>query len=274
MSSYQYYDFYSIDRPLSQEELNKVANLSSRVNPTPRRATFEYNYSDFRYDEEQVLNEFFDMMLYMANWGTFRLMMKFPQDLVSYEELKKYEIEADDEFVKEIRVFKTGDNVLVDMNYSFEGGYWMDGEGVLDGMLPLRNQVLNGDYRVLYIGWLFLADFLAEMQPEIQEPPVPANLSKLDHSLESFMNFWEINHDLISAAAEFSEEEESISDQELQSQIVQLTEEEKNQFLTELIVHEVRAKNTLRKRLIELHFGAKTNSQEKSPNLSRNHGGN
>jgi len=55
MGTYQHYDFYSIDRPLTDEELSAVSNLSSRVEPTSRRATLTYHYSDFRHNEMEVL---------------------------------------------------------------------------------------------------------------------------------------------------------------------------------------------------------------------------
>ena len=130
MSSYQYYDFYAIDRPLSKEEIDTISTYSSRVEPTSRRATFVYNYSDFRYEEEEVLNDFFDMMLYIANWGTRRLMMKFPADLVPYKKLQAFDIDVGYDFAQEIRVKKRESNVLIDMHFSTDDrGGWVDGEG-------------------------------------------------------------------------------------------------------------------------------------------------
>ena len=43
MSEYQYYEFQAIDRPLTPEEQEAVARLSSRVAPHPRRAVFVYH---------------------------------------------------------------------------------------------------------------------------------------------------------------------------------------------------------------------------------------
>ena len=202
MSEYQYYDFYSIDRSLSREEIETVRGYSSRVNPSPRRATFVYHYSDFRYDEEEVLNKFFDIMLYVANWGSRRLLLKFPQNLVSNKALREYEIDASEEYSRGIKVFQKGSNVLVDMYHSTECGGWLEGEGMLDELLPLRGQILSGDYRVLYLGWLHLAFENPEIPDDLHEPSLPANLTDLDYSLESFVNFWEIDVDLISAAGE------------------------------------------------------------------------
>lgn len=267
MSEYQYYDFYSIDRSLNREEIETVRGYSSRVNPSSRRATFVYHYSDFRYDEEEVLNNFFDIMLYVANWGSRRLLLKFPQKLVSYKALKEYEIDASYEYSQEIKVFLKGTNVIIDMYHSIEYGGWLEGEGMLDELLPLRAQILNGDYRVLYLGWLHLALGNPEMADDLREPSLPANLTDLDYSLESFVNFWEIDVDLISAASEKSEQVLGISDEVLQSQIIQLSENEKDQYLKELVVNEVAAKSSLRKHLENLVKGPKPVKNQQSRTL-------
>lgn len=267
MSEYQYYDFYSIDRTLSREEIETISTYSSRVNLGSRRATFVYHYSNFRYEEEEVLNDFFDMMLYVANWGSRRLLMKFPSDLVSYKELKEYETDASYDYTQEIKVYKKGANVLVDMYHSIEEGEWIEGEGMLDEMLPLRAQILNRDYRVLYLGWLHLVSENPEMSAGLLEPTLPANLKKLDYSLESFVNFWEIDEDLIHAAGEISDEEAVIADQDLSSQIVHLSNEEKDQYLRELVSNELKAKNELRKRLGELYKGPKESKKKESRTL-------
>ena len=35
-----------------------------------------------------------------------------------------------------------------------EGGGWIEGEGSLSGLIPLRNDILQGDYRSVYLAWL------------------------------------------------------------------------------------------------------------------------
>jgi hypothetical protein len=47
MSTYQYYEFQALDRPLTEVEQEAVSRLSSRVGLHPTRAVFVYNYSDF-----------------------------------------------------------------------------------------------------------------------------------------------------------------------------------------------------------------------------------
>jgi hypothetical protein len=67
MSEYQYYEFQAIDRPLTDEEQQAVARLSSRVHPHPRQAVFVYHWSNFPADPAKILVKYYDAMLYMAN---------------------------------------------------------------------------------------------------------------------------------------------------------------------------------------------------------------
>jgi hypothetical protein len=44
MSEYQYYEFQSIDRPLTVQEQAEIQELSSRGKVTSTQAVFLYNY--------------------------------------------------------------------------------------------------------------------------------------------------------------------------------------------------------------------------------------
>ena len=273
MSTYQLYDFYSIDRPLTNEELKEVSQLSSRVEPTARRATFVYHYSDFRHNELTVLNDYFDMMLYTANWGTWQLAIKVPADVVSLRELRAY-IFGDDDYGSHIEIIKKGDNIIIDLYKNEEdGGGWMDYEGTLDGMLGLREQILDGDYRLLYIAWLHLAsqvehdgyddgDYYDEDEDgELTEPPVPDNLHKLGISLENFVDFWEIDPHLIEAATAKSASNTKSEDWE--SHLAKLKASQKDDILKLLLTNEAKAKQELKKHLRKFTDKPETNTQER-----------
>lgn len=90
MSEYQYYEFQAIDRPLTAEEQQSVSKLSSRVEPHPRRAVFVYHYSDLRANAKELLAKYYDAMFYIANWGTTRLLFRFPRHLIDVKQLEPY----------------------------------------------------------------------------------------------------------------------------------------------------------------------------------------
>jgi len=159
MSEFQYYEFYSIDNELTKEERKQVDKLSSRFSPTSRRAIFTYSYSDFGHDEEKVLLKYFDFFLYLSNWGTKRLMYKFPKDLVDYRKLKDYKCNFDNYVADNgISVYKKGKFVIIDINLSIEdGGMWIADENHWSlELIDLRQNILQGDYRSLFIIWLHI----------------------------------------------------------------------------------------------------------------------
>lgn len=67
MSEFQLYDFRRIDQALSAEEKKQVQGLSSHIDVTSRRAVVSYSYGDFKHDEEKVVEQYFDALLYQTN---------------------------------------------------------------------------------------------------------------------------------------------------------------------------------------------------------------
>ena len=46
------------------------------------------------------------------------------------------------------------DHIVLVFDSHEEDGDWVEGEGWLQRLLPLRNDLVNGDLRSLYLGWL------------------------------------------------------------------------------------------------------------------------
>ena len=183
MSEYQYYEFLALDKPLTATEKRFIESLSSRVQITSNQAIFVYNYGDFRGNPQEVLDKCFDMMLYMANWGSRQLMFRFPKSLIDIAALEPYCLE---DF---ITVSINHNSVILDINISEEyGGGWIEtGEGCFSGVVSLREKILQGDYRCLYLAWLKAATIYFDFEEEdLLEPPLPPNLGNLSGSLSSF----------------------------------------------------------------------------------------
>ena len=205
MSEYQYYEFQAIDRPLSADQQAQVATLSSRAHVTAHMASFVYNYGDFRGDPEQLLRDYFDAMLYMANWGSRRLMFRIPGALIDTKQVKLYCIsEAID-----VRQTPKKQHVIVDLEFNDEEqAEWTDGEGWLDALIALREELIQGDFRVLYLAWLKAAEGAVEMEEiaeDTLEPPIPEGLGQLSPALETFVRFLDIDAALLAVAAQQSE---------------------------------------------------------------------
>ncbi|MUG98190.1 hypothetical protein F7734_40135 [Scytonema sp. UIC 10036] len=248
MSEYQYYEFQALDRPLTTTEKNYVESLSSRVELTSTQAIFVYNYSDFRGNPEELLDKCFDVMLYMTNWGSRQLMFRFPKSLVDATALEAYCLED------KITVSTTSKSLIVDINIIDEDMIgWIDsGEGYLSALVPLRDDLLRGDYRCLYLAWLKAAPISSyEEEEDFIEPPLPNNLNDLSESLKAFIDFFEIDEDLIAIAATTSQYQE-LKEESLENLIPSLSEEEKNEFLVRVLKSDSYLGRQLAYRLREL----------------------
>ena len=249
MSEYQYYEFRAIDRPLTDVQKAKVSALSSRAHITSHTATFVYNYGDFRGDSEQLMKDYFDAMLYMANWGSRRLMFRIPWSLINAEKLGLYCIS------EEIDNLATKENVILDLNFQDEElAEWTEGEGWLDQLIGLREELIEGDFRALYLAWLKAAAGaweLEEIDGHTLEPPVPPGLSQLSSALKALVRFLEIDEAMLAVAAQKSEEykRESLP---LEEWIEKLPVKEQHDFLIRLSRGEPSLPKLLNKRLQEL----------------------
>jgi hypothetical protein len=132
MSEYQYYEFHALDRALTPQEQATLQALSSRAHITPHGASFVYHYGDFRGDPEAILAKYFDAMLYIANWGTWQVMFRFPKGLVERSWFEPYEVDD------AIAVSTTPHHLILNIEIQDEGGImgWVEGEGWLPRLLP------------------------------------------------------------------------------------------------------------------------------------------
>ncbi|RWM06361.1 MAG: hypothetical protein E5X80_20585 [Mesorhizobium sp.] len=195
MSEYQYYEFQAVDRPLGKADREALRDLSSRARITATSFTNSYDWGDFRGDPDELMERWFDLHLYLANWGSRRLMMKLPIRLVDRDRIGAF-LGNDDSST--LRV--AGENAILSIwRDELEPGDWDDGESWLAVLSPLRDAVLAGDLRLFYLIWLM--DVEAEAVGPDEPEPMPG-FGPLTEALEAFAEFFCINQDLVRAAAE------------------------------------------------------------------------
>lgn len=252
MSTYQYYEFQAIDRPLTAKEQSTIQKLSSRVELTPHRAVFLYNYGDFRGKPEEIVTKYFDVMFYIANWGTRQLIFRFPKAIVDPGWYEPYELPY------AITIKQTDSYVVLNININDEDGEmsgWVDGEGWLPKLLPLRDQLLTGDVRLLYLAWLRAVPNCKGyrgIEADPIEPPIPPGLGKLSAPLETFIDLVELDSDLVTVAAKASQKAPAKSAPSLEAGLADLSASEKEEFLLKLVRREPHVDLQLINRLKEL----------------------
>lgn len=265
MSEFQFYGFRSIDRNLNKQEREIVQSWSSRASVTASSATFIYNYGDFKKDDEQVLEEYFDAMIYYANWGTKKLMFRLPKEAVDYWALKQYESDNSDEFDIMVGVFKKKEHVIVKIEYHEEEGfdYYEDPEEYFSVLEEWRQMLMDGDYRLLFLAWLFVQstyeNFSQDEWDDEDEkqliPPIPPKLQKLNGALKDFINFYKIDNHWLDAALYFASqmpESKEVPPTDYVATLNKLSEEQKNDFLARLLSQEVNLHLKLKKELDNL----------------------
>ena len=178
-----------------------------------------------------MMEKYFDAFLYVANWGTREFMLKVPLRLVNFDLVKEY---CGGE---NVTAYKKGENLIFQFASETDDPEWEEGEGWLSSLITLRSDILKGDYRCLYLGWLYCAR-MEDFEEDELEPPVPPNLGSLNAPLKNFVDFMRIDTDLVAVAARNSastEVRQAVDEKALSTWISKLPDEEKDNILLRLI---------------------------------------
>ena len=232
MSEYQYYEFQAIDRPLGEADRAELQTLSSRARVTSTSFTNTYNFGDFRGDPRKLVERWFDLHLYLANWGTRRLMIRLPKRLLDPSRLEVFL-----HGVEWVEAWESGENLIVDMHFPDEESEyagWEEGEGWLGALAPLRAELLAGDLRLFYLLWLTAAE--AGDLSDDEKEPLPG-IGPLTGALDVFADFFHVDPDLVRASAERPANADggAVSDDAVREAIAAIPEAEKTALLQCLV---------------------------------------
>ena len=169
MSEYQYYEFLAIDRPLTSEEMSALRALSTRAHITPVSFTNEYHWGDFKGNPDELMKRFFDAHVYVANWMTAIFMVRVPIEAISEKTVEAMAVDG----VLDFKATKTHWVITWSLNESenYDRFGMEDGRGWMARLAPVRDELLRGDMRSLYIGWL--AAVTREMMDDDDMEPLP-----------------------------------------------------------------------------------------------------
>ncbi len=263
MSEYQHYEFQALDRTLTKDELSYIRSLSNRIELTSNKVVFVCSLGDFKVDPQQLVERCFDAMLYQASFGIQQVIFRFPRSLLNSTLFAPYCVPHF------LTVSTTSEHILLNLKIVEEEGLgWIREEDWLTKLIPLRDDLLRGDLRMLYLAWLIAVQVDLEDDDEnLIEPPVPPNLGNFSSALGSFVDLFGLDEDLISAAAESSpfEAEES---EPLEAWIADLSEAERNDFLARLARGESHVASQLVQRLRLLNRSPRSMALSEQPRRS------
>jgi hypothetical protein len=194
MSEYQYYEFRAVDRPLSPTEQRELRAISTRAEITAAGFVNHYEWGDFKGNPDRLMARYFDLFLYLANWGSRRLSIRLPKRLLDTAALKRFLGGSTSATIR-----TAGENLIVDVfRDEPEIEDYDGGDGRLDALAPLRADILDGDLRLFYLMWLMAVE--SEEAPDNAMEPL-AGIGPLTPSLEAFAQFFCIDGDLVEVAA-------------------------------------------------------------------------
>ncbi len=244
MSEYQYYEFVAVDRPLTAGQQGEVRALSTRARITASSFVNTYEWGDFKGDPHALMERYYDAFLYLANWGTRRVMLRLPAGLLDLDTAAAYCVGDS------ARAWATHEHVILDLSSEDEDADWeYDGEGWLASIVPARTELAAGDVRLLYLAWLLCVQ-AREVDEDEGEPPVPAGLGELSGPLRSLADFLRLDQDLLAVAAEASGTllEKAPSPLALARWVKRLPEEDKDAALIGLLRGDANAGTELLRR--------------------------
>ena len=91
------------------------------------------------------MEKYLDAFLYIANWGSRRFMLRIPRKLLGLEVVERF-CPGDS-----MRCRIHGDRIILSSEAKEVQDGWIEDEGWLASLLPLRADLMQGDHRCLYL---------------------------------------------------------------------------------------------------------------------------
>jgi hypothetical protein len=197
MSEYQYYEFVAIDTPLTPKQMAELRACSSRASITPTSFVNDYQWGNLKGDPVDWMRRYFDAHVYVANWCTCLLYLRVPKGAFDVGILRAFKTKA----VFSVEQTKTHWLLGWELDESDNCDRFAeeDGRGWMGRLVPLRDELLRGDMRPLYLGWLAGVS-AGEVDEQAIEPQPPPGLPRLTAAQQSLAEFLEIDGDLLAAA--------------------------------------------------------------------------
>ncbi|KGJ90482.1 hypothetical protein [Thalassotalea sp. ND16A] len=269
MSEYQYYHFKAIDQALTERQQQQLRDISTRAEITSQYFENEYHWGDLNAEPVEMMATFFDFGFYLTNWGNAELYIKLDKGILASNLISVFLV---NELIDIVELEQH--SILVLSLPATEEYYFYEGDGNywLHRILPLRDELINGDYRALILILLsaiecgyFNLDFALPILANANQPLSPCQ--------QAIMEFFQV--DLV-----WSKVYQNYADQHLPKHlpkqvakpevsqlafIEQLAEADRNAMLISLINDNA---NTVKKTLIKQFRTFELEQPEKTQTIS------
>jgi len=213
MSEYQYYEFAAVDQLLTEQAQSELRSRSTRATITASCFINEYHWGNLKGEPLDWVERFFDAHVYSSSWGNCRLLLRIPRDVIDAKVILDCVDtpghSASASMPTAFEVNRTAQHSILDWAFNDDSGEHArfyeqaDGPGWMARLLPLRDELLRGDTRSLYLGWLARL-VNGELRDSDREPSLPNGLQTLTPAQASLAEFMMLDPDWLAAAAETS----------------------------------------------------------------------
>ena len=180
-------------RPPLRRQMAQLRSVTAEAAPP---AINHYEWGGLKADPADWVRRYFDAFVYTANWCSCRLSLRLPLGTFRKAELKPFSAGG------ALTIEANCEHWIIDWSLDESEDYdrfgMEDGSGWMGRLAPLRDELLRGDLRPLYLGWLASA---GEFDDDTLEPEPPTGLSDPTPAQQALIEFIEIDPDLLALPA-------------------------------------------------------------------------
>ncbi|MGM0536563.1 MAG: hypothetical protein ACQER5_10880 [Pseudomonadota bacterium] len=215
---------------MNADDQQALRAISSRARITSTSFTNHYEWGNLKADPSRLLQRYFDLHVYVAIWGSKRLLIRLPTTALSLTDLDAFQLDECDL----LEVGETPEGWLIDIDAEGdEEAAWDefdDGSGWMGALAGLRHELLSGDMRLFYLCWLWAVQ-LGYIHEETLEPL--SGIGPMTPSQQALAEFMALDPMLVEVAAESSEKAPAGS--EVEGFLAHLPLQEKDALLRRLL---------------------------------------
>jgi hypothetical protein len=178
VSEYQYVVFQAVDGPLNDTQLEFAQRQSTRAEVSRWSLSVEYHYSSFRGDVDGLLRRGYDVYLQYTNYGSREIKLRMQSGMPFAKSVWSKYVDGKHLNWKSDANGSGGILSLHPFHEESDVGDVWETQKYLDAAIAIRERLISGDLRALYLLWLCAADDDYN-DPEVMiEPPVPHGIAE------------------------------------------------------------------------------------------------
>ena len=200
MSEYQYVVFQAVDGPLNDKQLEFARRQSTRAEVSRWSLSVEYHYSSFRGNVDGLLRRGYDVYLEYTNYGSREIKLRLPRGMPFAKSVWSKYVDGEQLNWKGDAKGRGGILSLRPFHETGDLGEVWETRKYLDAAIHVRECLMSGDLRALYLLWLCAADDDYNDPAEMIEPPVPHGIAGIATHGGKLVSFFGLDPLLLVAA--------------------------------------------------------------------------